>query len=497
MRSTVSDILQSFAEGKYSQQRAEDAIFNTVNDQFGSSLTKVVILEVILDPTNISEETKSHYIHNLGVSNAKYINVLPRNTVIAKKLLDSSNESEQSMFLFPFFPSHIAMPCKVGEHVWAFIEQSNGKEIDVGWWMWRVVTFNHTDDVNHSHQPRNFDNVFFKSTSSKALSDGTTNPTYDFFNGVGNKTQDGTRYPVASSRCIAGGANVYEQLLINSNASKITTYESVPRYNKRPDEQCFEGSNNTLICLGTDRINKNCILSNSGENGQIAERPKGEIIGPGTGKIDLVVGRGQTTSTSGVTVENSLKRKELAKSQNEVRVGEGDIDYINDRSRILIAGKTLVDVNFQLDNFNSSTFTEEKIEDRGKNETELKSEKCGDGAVAIKSDKIRLISRSDIVLYVTSFERDDNGNMIENDDISKWAAIAIRSNGDIVFKPGEKGVIKLNGDDSQFGIVASNVPCNVDRTTGKVSGAPIISTMGGSISTAVTGQGSYADRILV
>lgn len=497
MQAELSDILQAYAEGRYSQQRTVDAIYHTVSNGTTPNFCRVVILDVIHDPMILTEELKSHYVHNLNISNSKYINVLPRNTIIAKKLLADSTDSEQAMFLFPFFPSHISMPCKPGEHVWAFFESSSVKDIDIGWWMWRTVTLHHTDDPNHSHQPRDLDQTFYLSQSTKSLANGDK-ITYDFLNGVGNTDENGKRFAIANSRCITGSSDEYEKILTQTNASQLCEYESVPRYKKRPDELCFEGSNNTLISLGTDRIDAASVSNLDSTQEQITEkRNDKEIKGHGTGRIDVVVGRGQTSNTSGVAVKNSLGKKELGKSSDELTQHEGDIDYKNDRSRILLSGKTLVDVNFGLDGFNKATFLEEKIQDRGESEQQLTSDKCGDGAIVAKSDKIRFVARSDQVFYVTSYSRDENGNMVEIDDISKWAAIAIRTNGDIVLKLGESGVFKIGDDTADRGMLVSGVPCTVDRTSGKVSGPSPVTTNGGALVTGQPLQGMWADRILV
>jgi hypothetical protein len=497
----ISDILQAHAEGRYSKQRTEDAVHFPGSNAQRSNFCQIVVLDVVHDPKILTEELISYYQHELGVSNIKYVNVLPRNTVVGRKLLSDSNESEPAMFFLPFLPSHLALPSKPGEHLWAFFESSDFKEIDLGYWCWRVTGFNHTDDPNYSHAPRNLDIDYYKNSSTKSMSEGDTDPTYDFFNGVGNTTEDGKRFATANSRCIAGGNDAYEKILTESNASKLATYESVPRYRKRPDEIAFEGSNNTLICLGTDRVDQPSQSDVDPDTGLGIKRPQNEIQGTGTGRIDLVVGRGQTEATSGKKVKNTLEREELAKSPGELLDNEGNVDYANDRSRVLISGKTLVDVNFGLNKFNEVFLQDEtsggKVSDRGTDESTLSSDKSGDGAIVFKSDKVRLIARSDLVFYVTSFERDAAGNMSESSDVSNWASLAIRANGDIVIKPGAKGAMLLGDELADKGVLVSDLPCKLDRTSGKVSGPSPVTTMGGNLVTGSPQQGKWADRLLV
>ena len=272
-------------------------------------------------------------------------------------------------------------------------------------------------------------------------------------------------------------------------------YEAVPRYKKRPDELAWEGSNNQLIVFGTDRSGPAYEQEElSDERGIIPKKPIKDISGPNTGKIDIVVGRGQTPATSGKAVLNTLNRQELAKDVKSRSTTEGDIDYKHDRTRLLISQKTLVDTNFGLDIFNDSYLQD--ITDKGAENTEKESTTTGDGAAALKSDKVRIIARSDIVFYVTSFTRDENGNMLENDDINSWACFAIKPNGDVVIKPSDKGAILLGGEDADKGVFVSDQPCVLDRDSGKVSGPGPISTMGGQMITSVQGQGSWGFRLL-
>jgi len=45
----------------------------------------------------------------------------------------------------------------------------------------------------------------------------------------------------------------YQKINNSAIANKVVTKEPVPRFNKRPGDTVFAGSNNTLIVLGEDR----------------------------------------------------------------------------------------------------------------------------------------------------------------------------------------------------------------------------------------------------
>ena len=495
------DIHQAATEGRLPALQSEARF---TGPQIGGmpNFIQVVIREVIFDPqSQMTDDFIAYLRHEVGVSNIKFAKSIPRNTIVGQKILSDGTRSEPPMFFLPWLPSHLAVPCKPGEHVWVFLDAPDHKRTEIGWWAWKVVGFDHTDDVNHSHAPRNYDEEFYKSNSSKNLAEGNSKPIYDFLNGSGDSDDKGARYAVADTATIDGDYDAYEHILTGSKASKLVTYESVPRYKKRPGDFALEGSNNQVIIFGTDRVNTTHISdeNNNNENGPDVKRNPKDISGPGTGFIDITVGRGQTDLTSGISVQNSLNRQELGKSDIEKQPNEGNPDFKNDRSRIFVSSKTMIDSNLDLNQFNSSFLSSDPtsaVKDRGENNSTLTSQSSGDGAIGIKSDKLRLVARSDLVLYVTSYDRDENGNMKSKSE-ENWACIAVKSNGDIVVKPGATGAILLGGEDADKGLMIANTPCQLDRASGKVSGAPMISTMGGAVCTQVPGQGGYADRLLV
>jgi hypothetical protein len=458
---------------------------------------RTVVLEVIHDPRIMTDEKIAYFEHKHNVSNIKFAKNLPRNTIVGKQAINARAPSSlPAMFFFPFMPSHIAMPIKVGEHVWTVFEDPTATNNDVGWWLWRIIELDHVDDVNHSHLPRSIDVSFFKDDSTKNLYDGNVEPTYDFLNGVGDFSSDGTKVTIPETAYLEGGNDEYVKILTQSNASKLTRYENVPRYRKRPSELAFEGSNNTLIVLGDDRRSASSTQDTTQDDtviGPTHKIPDGDVPGSKSGRIDLVVGRGQTAETAGNFVINSLDRNELAKHKTALVDREGDIDYIHDRSRLMLSQRTVIDTNLELVNYNKENFG---IEDTKASEEQL-SNSSGDAAGLLISDKIRLIARSDLELLVTSYQLDENGLPVIIEDQSKWASIVIRgSDGCIIFKPAETGYIKLGSDNANKAILCTDI--GVKQVEGTVSASPIISTMGGALGRAEnTGQGVWASKVLI
>jgi len=430
-------------------------------------LQRWIVLDVVSDPFSFTQEkindieAKYGPIKNKGLSTEGRI--LPRNTIIAYPPKNAYNPDPKAMFLYPFFPSAIALPCRPGEHVWVLFEilqpenQAMDAESERAYWLCSVVQEGHVDDVNHSHQARSDDVDFI--ISNNDIKNGevrqggasakqrveATKPQYHFKNGKyigGERSLDVTFADLFISTSTSGPAgDEYEQILRTSEGSKNSVYESVPRFKKRPGDIALEGSNNSLIVLGRDR-----------------DGPLFEGSGKSAGTIDIVAGRGQTTMTGGNVIINDLGNQELAKDGSSLVPDEGNPDFKTDKSRIYVSQNTNVDDNFGISEYNEENL---KIEDSDE----------GNPGIIIKSDKIRLIARSDLQIIVT--------NNVEEaeDDPKKFASITIKSNGDIVFKPSDMGYIKLGGDDADRGIVCSAFP--VTKTNGGIEGGHLLTSMGG------------------
>jgi len=517
----TTDIATDFVEGRLTSPRAQLQSPPVQNSTF----KKMVVLDVVSDPASIVDinDKKIEYWRNiLKVSNMKYASVLPRNTIVGHFIY--SNESP--IFAFPFFPSHFALPCKPGETVWAMIPDPNASDNpSLVFWMCRITEPHFADDVNHTHAPRvqdiSFAGIDKSSKKDRAENNGKTNPYYEMRNGNILLVSDDRRRIDRNNLYIqtANDEDYFEKLIRVTDAARIMQYEAVPRFKKRPGDIALEGTNNTLIVLGTDRTSALAKYEDK------ADTPMGKNPVPidedmqgDAGSIDLVVGRGQTKETFGEQVsttsifgaEGKTKgieiKKELGKAEDQLSLKEGDFDLKNDRSRIQISQKTKVDTNYGLSSYNSSFSAGNPSPG-----TPIKDDEDGDAAIVIKTDKIRLIARSDVEILVTSYKDGANAKeaFIKNevDDTKKWASVVIKSNGDIVFKPSELGYIKLGDDDANLGIVCSDAP--VTPTNGTVVGPPMITTMGGQFAgskpagTAANspclapGQAKYASKVLI
>jgi hypothetical protein len=391
-----SEFAKTIAMGRnFTDQQVEVPGNNVIFHRF-------VVIDVIPDAemffngNDEAYEKKKAYWASINVSNLELARVLPRNTIIGKRIYDINATSvENPMFLFPFLSSHIALPCKPGEHVWVMFETFQDQEI--GYWVSKITEIKHVDDVNHTHPPRAYEQSFFPAT--KDIANERDKAVYEYRVGQARKTDQGTKTSIDTSVVDSDDEFFYENLLKNSDASKLMTYEPVPRFKKRPGDIAIEGSNNTLIVLGTDRLGPIGTTTETDDGrGKVPQKTTNDFA-ESAGSIDMVAGRGQTERTLGKVVDSKLIdgsnfKKEIGKSEREVVKDEGDPDWINDKSRLLISQRTKVDGNLQISDINK--------------QFSVSDDPNGDAVVLMKSDKIRVIGRKDAQILV----KDDAGSVV-------------------------------------------------------------------------------------
>lgn len=467
---------------------------------------KMYVLEVISDPTTITSEKITYWEKVFRIEKPSQdfnFTFLPRNCIIAQRVNDGPNTFVRPKILFPMFPSHLALPCKPGELVWVMYENPEAVVQEFGYWICRVAEPHYTDDVNHSHAPEKLDNSKILGTKDKHQ--GKVKTTKNLLNGKGQLDKEGNIVVPKESITLRPPRNVnpetvFEDIVKKSDAAQMMQYEAIPRFKKRPGDVALEGSNNTLIVLGTDRTGPVADyveeLADDGalSKGEVPEATENDLAGE-AGSIDLVTGRGTLSKTGGTPASTNYINGggELKKELNKIQTvpEEGDPDFKEDRSRILISQRTKVDTNFSLKDYNTAVYQDPPIKD---------SEK-GDAAIVIKSDKIRIIARSDISFIVTDYEDKpgENGKLSfksEVEDYSRWASITIKKDGSIIFTPSNDGYIKLGGDDASRAILCTdNSP--VVQSNGSVSVPGGILTQGADPVGIGGAFGTFATKILV
>jgi len=235
----------------------------------------------------------------------------------------------------------MTMPVKPGEKIWVIYDTMSRNEPRRGYWLGRISSNIAIDDPNYTHLDREFlySKVPTQGTSAidahEGASDFEETDVYSFMAGAGDANKN-----------TMPGEDPYNTIVSTSlSYAQQFNGESVPRFSPRVGDFIIEGSNNTLISLGQDRPS---LIGPADESG---------IKGIGT--IDMVVGRGQSVSTSPIgeiTLEKRGEDLEPYDESNkfpqfldlEPNEGEGNPDFETDLSRIYVSMKTSGDANFGL-----------------------------------------------------------------------------------------------------------------------------------------------------
>lgn len=487
------DLTKHLVEGNAAQVIDAKNRQNAGTNVVPPSFYRFVILETLFDPAILSEKKIASLIEKYSVSNPQYLYNAPRNSLIAARALDGNASAiELPMVLYPFFPAQLSMPALPGEQIWVMFEAFGLKQIDIGYWFCKITAPHHVDDANHTHHPRMYDESF--SPSLKKKFQGTDEPKYEFRNGR-TFVDNGERYTDANSAVISSeDENIFEKIITETDAGKLSPIESIPRYRKRPGEYLIEGTGNARIVIGKDRSGPIAKYDDIDGEKTVNSFPDDEF-NKDSGTVDIVTGAGRTSTTSGKTVKNSIGMEELDKSAEQINEHEGDPDYINDASRILTSQKCSIDKKFDLEKLNSILSNGQF---QGGDRIELAKivdEVTGDPAIALMTDKVRIIVRSDIEFVVTGWdEKDDKQNKIRSDNVENYGVIAMKTNGDIVLKPSNLGYLKLGGDDANLAVLCQ--PVGVEANSGNISAQPIVDTMGAQI--GIAGQnGQFSKKVLI
>lgn len=320
---------------------------------------RAVVVDVISDPDELTDEDLDAI--SMKISNQDLLSNVPRNSILARVISGGADRRTSDIILcYPFFSQHIALPVKPAEQVWVIYESQESHTI--GYWISRIPDQANVDDLNYTHGDRKFDIGTVKTASEKSSGKKYTPA---FQNGGGSP----------DTQSLSGAPDEFDKIYKSSRGSKKINCEPVPRFVKRPGDTVFQGSNNTLICMGEDRLGN----------------PQSPSKGSGT--IDIVVGRGRFSPKPGADPADSqcrtiLNSRGFEETDKDPEISgktrskmEGNPDPVNDASRIYVSmnaeGDLLFDKESTLPKAFDGSFTDQK------------------GAFLIaKSDHIRLIART-------------------------------------------------------------------------------------------------------
>jgi hypothetical protein len=360
------------------------------NDDNSSSLfLEGLVQEILFDPIYMKQQS----LISDEVDDSEF-GTIPANSIVFR-ILNDQREKEVNI-AFPMFPSHLNMPLKVGEVAWIITVGSRY------YWLCRKISISTIEDVNITYDSR-FGHARFLETDEEADRVDNTIPTIPSPNiETFLDEEDGSDKPV------------YEQY-ITSRKTAIHNEEIVPRYTKSPGDFVLQGSNNTLISLGTDRgysINDDLLTLEKSSAWDEKEKY--------SGAIDIVSGRGRyllnndkvtkltpvgiqsvPDRTGTYIIENSLENFENDKtlfvndagdiSKKQKNLLEGDPDFAYDSSRLYIASNTLPDKRFSL----TPLYPKIPFIDNNEiqNAVSILESSITVASIVAKSDEIRIISR--------------------------------------------------------------------------------------------------------
>ena len=359
------------------------------------TIQRAVVVDVITDPAALTQENITNLKDN--VSNPEIVSILPTNSVIAKIVSNNNGVSaQQNIVLFPMFSSHIMFPIKPGEHVYAIFEDAGYKNNKLGYWISRPTSPGTIEDANYTHYDRLWDPTSNPDNYSTGEEKDKPNnsPPYSFQNGGGT---DETA--TLSANGLPPDTNPYDAVVRDARATPSFVQEPVPRWKKRPGELVLQGSNNSLIVLGTDR------------NGPVTD---GNETKRDAAAIDIVVGRGRykaapgqykpepskyatapivanTIRADGTTGQETDKATYRFRSQNIPDVGnpnEGNSSPAYDAARVLVTQQSKVDENYGIAAREYPKNTIKPVQPQATNGV-------GNSYVVGKADHVRFIARND------------------------------------------------------------------------------------------------------
>ena len=420
---------------------------------------RAIVLDIITHPHLLTDQI----IKNFSDSNSsfklaknkkpEFIKSLPRNSIIGA-FVDNKNV----FIAIPFFSSHLSLPLKIQEEVWIYEDQSASVDFENEYyWVSRVHGTNFYEDVNFTHADRKYLKDYNSGNKVKLDLNNLKEIQVALFN---NGPVRGNDYNNSGDNTVNALDKKNKKSL---NLSSSHLLEDIPRTTKNPGDYIIQGSNNTLIRLGTNHLRKANFDTQETYNSSIFfKEPE-----PYSGTIDLVAGRASLSQSAAVKkrtvdymknseklfsknitttayknsafviyneyeIAENLKDNEFYLGQKNSNLAEGDPDFYTDTSRLVISEYLNGD---ELLNYSSLNTVDAKGVQGNLNNNSKR------GFIIAKSDEIRLVVR-DLVITKShekynqldesnQFEEGGSIRLIKEGDFSNRGYIAIDQTGHV------------------------------------------------------------------
>ena len=451
----VSRDIRDTSSGK--EKKVSDTLYSVSNEEVGE------------------KEVKNHLL-------AKH---MPANSIFV--YVEDKNSQALPVIAYPFFPGHISFPLKPGERVW-LLKEDRGANNTFYYWMCRVCGDRQTEDLNHTNVDRG--------TAIRRLAD-------EYFKTGSPVTDPELISPAVTPEKFKNSMMPRNQTVSAAQLSSISfreevVCEPVPRTFGKCSDFLIQGSNNSTIQLTTEKFRKRediavqAFLSNDGDP------DGGNVHTPLAGTIDMFVGKEkerlkalseasdpEALNTSGeLNVKKSRRLQGAQKFEtyeiskiDEYETGEENTLEGNDSprnvySRLYLGMNTTPDESFE---FSNSDFAP--------GDTDLTGDPrhaVGSSAV-LYSDHIRSYAEKSLRLHVyppeSSIETvsnpggalldisNDGTITLQSGEGVMASKIILRSDGNIIIKPGLNGLLHLGGDETETSGIAVSVAKNPNLTT--------------------------------
>lgn len=406
---------------------------SSLQAMFGSSaqtFLKAIVLECITDVSLFDNKKLEEYFNIFAPEqferlasiqesiSTNYHLVAPRNSLIIVPInnIPTNENAEKGIYnniivAYPFFSSHIMIPCKPGEVVWFFADNADNTE--EYYWLSRVHGREYTEDANYTHYYRKY----FANYSSKESSNFL-----DFPNGPEHySTQQTTGSDVEGTVMIplVDGQNPFDKIFKDSVNSKSFSPEPVPRITPRIGDTIIQGSNNNSIILTTNR-SYDFVKKAVSESSNSVDRSSNSQVDSNNGAVDIVVGRGRfanknlnslikedkytpnKNSTEPRVYKNSrnffeteknlaFKTKDSNLFNSKISANEGDPHLLEDAARILVSSKLDIDASLGL---TSNLPKSVAVDDQNNKPVEI-NPATDNSVVLLRSDEVRIVARKD------------------------------------------------------------------------------------------------------
>ena len=522
----MSDIrIRDFLSGKRgSDLAASDSSNKSLEDRITQVETNlfstVLVKDVITNPANfLNKEYKGiknkfalkEKSSGTALSDSQLVNLVPRNSIIGYDLSSSDASSDQSAELFfPFFPGHLSLPLKPGESVWTIRDQ-NGR----GYWLSRKVSFRQIEDLNYTVSSREVDVA--RKDSLDPDQKNLTQAENDYFKNLISRIPDEGNTPMSVDDMVADSIAFKEEFI----------GEPVPSYSKRCGDLVLQGSNNTLICLGTDRSFKqenksrmseihdrmkerfSKLTSFLSDNDNTQNKEGGDAAfkyfkPEMAGCIELVAGRSIENLTEDDIIANGRKKgnalsffefkklKSLFPDEEEEDENEGEFTLPDNSplARFYVSMRSMPNDNYP------NLIEQELGEDPDIKKSIEDHEGLSESAIVGSAYSIKSFAKGNCEL-----QSEAGGSVFISDGVilaSKGGAyIHLKPSGDISIVPGKNGIIKLGGEEANLTTLCSDAALEGAQIGNVVSSASGEKTVLGKIivssAAGFVGGDSYLD----